>query len=97
MNNTLTKNKVSIYHLCFVALAICINVAGGQIAVIFHLPIYLDSIGTFFVGATLESNSCIKLGYDHSRKTITMCEKLEQSNFFYTQIYANLKSHFRFA
>lgn len=53
MNNTLTKNKVSIYHLCFVALAICINVAGGQIAVIFHLPIYLDSIGTFFVGATL--------------------------------------------
>ncbi len=53
MNTELTKNKINIYHLCFIALAICINVAGGQIALLFHLPIYFDSIGTVFVGAVL--------------------------------------------
>lgn len=53
MNNELTRSKVSIYHLCFIALAICINVAGGQIALFLHLPIYFDSIGTVFVGAVL--------------------------------------------
>lgn len=53
MNTVSTKNKIGIYQLCFVALAICINIVGAQIALIFHLPIYFDSIGTVFVGAVL--------------------------------------------
>ena len=53
METIKTRNKVSVIALCTVALAICINVVGGQIALLLHLPIYLDSIGTFFVGAVL--------------------------------------------
>ena len=41
------------FNLCLVALAICINVIGGHIALLLHLPIYLDSIGTVLVGALL--------------------------------------------
>ena len=32
--------------LCVMALAIAINVIGGQIALFLHLPVYLDSMGT---------------------------------------------------
>lgn len=46
-------SKISVFALCIVALAICINLVGGQIALLLHLPIYLDSIGTFFIGAVL--------------------------------------------
>ncbi len=47
------KKKFSVYHICFIAMAIVINIVGGQIALLLKLPIYLDSIGTFFVGAVL--------------------------------------------
>lgn len=37
--------------LCMVALAIIINIVGGQIALMLRLPIYLDCIGTVFIAA----------------------------------------------
>lgn len=46
------KTKISTYHICALAFAIAINFVGGQIALYLHLPIYLDSIGTFFIAAT---------------------------------------------
>ena len=50
----MSKNKgISAYKICLVALAVCINMVGGQFALMLKLPIYLDSIGTFLVGATL--------------------------------------------
>lgn len=45
------KAKISIYHICIIALAIVINLVGGQIALMLKLPIYLDSIGTIFIAA----------------------------------------------
>lgn len=48
-----TRQRISAFNLCTVALAICINIVGGQIALLLHLPIYLDSIGTVMVGALL--------------------------------------------
>lgn len=47
-----TRQK-SIYKLCFIALAICINFVGGQLALLFRLPIYLDSIGTVLTAIVL--------------------------------------------
>ena len=47
------RSKISAFNLCVVALAICINVIGGQIALLLHLPIYLDTIGTIMTGALL--------------------------------------------
>ena len=47
-----TRQK-SIYKLCFIAIAICINFVGGQIALLFKLPIYLDSIGTVLTAIVL--------------------------------------------
>ena len=47
------NNRISPYKICIVALAVCINLAGGQLALLLRLPVYLDSIGTFFVGAVL--------------------------------------------
>lgn len=48
MNRGITVKKI-----CFVALAVCVNVVGGQIALLLRLPIYLDSIGTLLTGALL--------------------------------------------
>ena len=49
VNNT-KKNtagsKINAYQICLVALAVGINIAGGQIALLLKLPVYLDSIGT---------------------------------------------------
>ena len=45
--------RVSTYKICIVAFAICINLAGGQLALLLKLPIYLDSIGTVFIASTL--------------------------------------------
>lgn len=53
MNEKTVTKSMSVYKLCAVALAVCINLVGGQIALLLHLPIYLDSIGTIFIGATL--------------------------------------------
>ncbi|MDO4466233.1 MAG: ECF transporter S component [Bacillota bacterium] len=44
--------KLNTYHICMIAMAIVVNFIGGQIALHLQLPIYLDSIGTFFVAAT---------------------------------------------
>ena len=46
------KNGKTLTHrICMIALAICINLVGGQIALLLKLPIYLDSIGTVFIAA----------------------------------------------
>jgi energy-coupling factor transport system substrate-specific component len=50
-NNRNMKNKISAFKICMLALAVCINLIGGQLALTFRLPIYLDSIGTMLVGA----------------------------------------------
>lgn len=46
-------SKMTTYKICMIAFAICINFVGGQIALLLKLPIYLDSIGTVMVAATL--------------------------------------------
>ena len=40
---------ISVRKMCVVALAIVLNVIGGQIALMLHLPIYLDSMGTIMI------------------------------------------------
>lgn len=40
---------ISVRKMCVVALAIVLNVIGGQIDLMFHLPIYLDSMGTIMI------------------------------------------------
>ena len=47
------KQKITAQQLCLTALAIVINVVGGQVALALRLPIYLDSIGTILVGVVL--------------------------------------------
>ena len=49
VNNSTTGNSFSVKMLCVMALAIAINVIGGQIALFLHLPVYLDSIGTILM------------------------------------------------
>lgn len=43
------NNIISVRKMCLIALAIVLNVIGGHIALLFHLPIYLDSIGTIMI------------------------------------------------
>lgn len=43
------ESMISVRKMCVVALAIVLNVIGGQIALMFHLPIYLDSMGTIMI------------------------------------------------
>ena len=43
------NNIISVSKMCVIALAIVLNVIGGHIALLFHLPIYLDSIGTIMI------------------------------------------------
>ncbi|MBR1930720.1 MAG: ECF transporter S component [Lachnospiraceae bacterium] len=50
---TAIERRISVYRICVIALAVCINLVGGQIALVLRLPIYLDSIGTIFVGSVL--------------------------------------------
>lgn len=45
------KEQISAFKICLLALAVCINLVGGQLALTLRLPIYLDSIGTMLVGA----------------------------------------------
>lgn len=47
------ERKLGTYQICLLALAIVINVIGGQLALTLRLPIYLDSIGTILIGAVL--------------------------------------------
>ena len=46
-----SENKINVYQICLVALAVGINIVGGQIALFMKLPVYLDSIGTILTGA----------------------------------------------
>lgn len=39
----------SVQKMCVIAFAIALNVIGGQIALMLHLPIYLDSMGTILI------------------------------------------------
>ena len=43
--------KISVFQLCTIAMAVGINVVGGQLALLLRLPIYLDSMGTILTGA----------------------------------------------
>lgn len=43
------NNIISVRKMCVIALAIVLNMIGGHIALLFHLPIYLDSIGTIMI------------------------------------------------
>lgn len=45
------KNRVTALQICLIAMAVCMNVAGGQLALMLRLPVYLDSIGTILTGA----------------------------------------------
>lgn len=45
--------KISIHKITLIALAIVINIVGSYIALGFHLPIYLDSIGTIMTAILL--------------------------------------------
>ena len=47
------RRKLGTYQICLIALAIVMNVIGGQIALALRLPIYLDSIGTIMIAASL--------------------------------------------
>ena len=47
------SSKTSTWQICLVAMAVAVNIAGGQIALFLRLPIYLDSIGTILTGAVL--------------------------------------------
>ena len=47
------KGKISAYKICLIAFAICINLIGGQVALLLKLPVYLDSIGTVFISSVL--------------------------------------------
>lgn len=44
------KRNMTVMQLCLIAMAVCINVVGGQIALVLRLPVYLDSIGTLLTG-----------------------------------------------
>lgn len=49
----MNMKKISVFQLCTIAMAVGINVVGGQLALVLRLPIYLDSIGTILIGALL--------------------------------------------
>lgn len=45
--------KINIPAVCFLAFAAVLNIVGGSIALMFRLPIYLDSLGTMMAAAFL--------------------------------------------
>ena len=49
------KNKSKIYKQCLLAFGVMLNIVGAMIAVQLKLPIYIDSIGTIFIGIFLGS------------------------------------------
>ena len=46
----MNRKKITVFQLCVVAMAVGINMVGGQLALLLRLPIYLDSIGTILFG-----------------------------------------------
>lgn len=53
MNTKTLSNHINVYQLCAIAFAVVLNVAGGQLALLLRLPVYLDCIGTMLTGALL--------------------------------------------
>lgn len=49
--DTVNHMKFTTTKLVMIAMAICINYIGGQLALALRLPIYLDSVGTILIGA----------------------------------------------
>ena len=49
MNNSNQSPAISVKKLCVIAIAIALNVVGGHIALLLHLPVYLDTIGTILI------------------------------------------------
>lgn len=49
--DTVNHMKFTTTKLAMIAMAICINYIGGQLALALRLPIYLDSVGTILIGA----------------------------------------------
>ncbi|QDW75180.1 hypothetical protein FND36_14725 [Lachnospiraceae bacterium KGMB03038] len=45
------KQKLNKLAIFLIPIGIAVNVVGGQLAVLLKLPVFLDSIGTFVVGA----------------------------------------------
>lgn len=48
MNKASKMNKLTIF---LIPIGIAVNVVGGQLAILLKLPLFLDSIGTFVIGA----------------------------------------------
>ena len=49
MDLTGSEGGLSVNRLAIIALAIAMNVIGGHIALLLHLPVYLDSMGTILI------------------------------------------------
>lgn len=47
--------KLTILQLCVLAFAAVLNIAGGSVALMLHLPIYLDTLGTMIAAALFGS------------------------------------------
>lgn len=45
--------KLSTLQLCVLAFAAVLNLVGGSVALLFHLPVYLDTLGTMMAAALL--------------------------------------------
>lgn len=47
------SGKISVHKITLIALAVVINIVGSYIALVLHLPIYLDSMGTIMTAILL--------------------------------------------
>lgn len=47
------NRKITSFQICLIAMAVCLNVAGAQIALMLRLPILLDSTGSILTGALM--------------------------------------------
>lgn len=47
------SGKITVHKITLIALAIVINIVGSYIALVLHLPIYLDSMGTIMTAILL--------------------------------------------
>lgn len=55
-------NKVNKLTIFLIPIGIAVNVVGGQLAVLLKLPVFLDSIGTFVVGALCGPGAGVLVG-----------------------------------
>jgi len=54
--------KISKLTIFLIPIGIAVNVVGGQLAVLLKLPVFLDSIGTFVVGALCGAGPGVLVG-----------------------------------